>query len=196
MSTDLLPYCSYNLPLYLQCPQGTDALVVDVELLYLGEVTLGMCLVAQTSVAEGEHEEAVDAVLLVEVAIPNLKVGQRDGKVVHHLRLEEMLLAVADELVETAMSLGSATEFEEGQSLIENLLGLGIVVVHGCRRLGGSVGGQLPMLAGLHIVAQQLIGTAQEVVEIVVLCSLQLALAKVVGVEEALLEQAYGLLKQ
>ena len=133
---------------------------------------------------------------LVEVAIPNLKVGQRDGKVVHHLRLEEVLLAVADELVETAMSLGSATEFEEGQSLIENLLGLGIVVVHGCRRLGGSVGGQLPILAGLHIVAQQLIGTAQEVVEIVVLRSLQLALAKVVGVEEALLEQANCLFKQ
>ena len=196
MSTDLLPYCSYNLPLYLQCPQGTDALVVDVELLYLGEVTLGMCLVAQTGVAEGEHEEAVYAVLLVEVAIPNLKVGQRDGEVVHHLRFEEMLLAVADELVETAMGLGSATEFEEGQSLIENLLGLGIVVVHGCRRLGGSVSGQLPMFAGLHIVTQQLIGTAQEVVEIVVLCSLQLALAKVVGIEEALLEQAYGLLKQ
>ena len=196
MSTDLLPYCSYKLPLYLQCPQGTDALVVDVELLYLGEVTLGMGLVAQTGVAEGEHEEAVYAVLLVEVAIPNLKVGQRDGKVVHHLRLEEVLLAVADELVETAMGLGSATELEQGQSLIENLLGLGIVVVHGCRRLGGSVGGQLPMLAGLHIVAQQLVGTAQEVVEIVVLCSLQLALAEVVGIEEALLEQANCLFKQ
>ena len=170
--------------------------MIDIQLLHLSEVTLGMSPVAQPRVAEGEHEEAVYAVLLVEVAIPNLKVGQRYGKVVHHLRLEEVLLAVADELVETAMSLGSATELEQGQSLIENLLGLGIVVVHGCRGFGGSVGGQFPMLACLHIVAKELIGTAQEVVEIVVLCPLQLALAKMVGIEEALLEQAYGLLKQ
>ena len=182
--------------LLAQRTQGTDPLMIDIHLLDLRKVALGMGLIAQSCIAEGKHEETVDAVLLVEVAIPNLQVGQRDGKVVHHLRLEEMLLAVADELVETAMSLGSATELEQGQSLIENLLGLGIVVVHGCSGLGGSVGGQLPMLAGLHIVAQQLIGTAQEVVEIVVLCSLQLALAKMVGIEEALLEQAYGLLKQ
>ena len=169
--------------------------MIDIHLLDLRKVALGMCLIAQSCIAEGKHEETVDAVLLIEVAIPNLKVGQRDGEVVHHLGFEEVLLAIADELVEATMRLGSAAELEQGQPLIEDLLGLGIVVVHGCSGLGGSVGGLLPMLAGLHIVAKEFVSTTQEVMEIIVLCSLQLALTEVVGVDEALLEQAYGLLE-
>ena len=58
--------------LLAQRTQGTDLLMIDIHLLDLRKVALGMDLIAQPRIAEGEHEESVYAVLLVEVAIPNL----------------------------------------------------------------------------------------------------------------------------
>ena len=46
--------------------------MIDIHLLDLRKVALGMCLIAQSCIAEGKHEETMDAVLLMEVAIPNL----------------------------------------------------------------------------------------------------------------------------
>ena len=46
--------------------------MIDIHLLDLRKVALGMCLIAQSCIAEGKHKETVDAVLLIEVAIPNL----------------------------------------------------------------------------------------------------------------------------
>ena len=55
-----------------QRTQRSNSLMIDIHLLDLRKVALGMCLIAQTCIAEGKHEETVDAVLLVEVAIPDL----------------------------------------------------------------------------------------------------------------------------
>ena len=106
--------------------------MIVVHFLYLTQVELGFCFVAHAVIAQGEHVQAVDAVKLVEVALPNQQVGQRYGKVVHHHMVEDVLLAVVNELMEQRAGLIFLTEFAVAQGGIEDLVGLRIVVVHGC----------------------------------------------------------------
>ena len=79
--------------------------MVDVETLHLAQITLSVLSVAQAEVAEGEHIEAVDAVLRVERVVPDEKVGQRYGKIVHRYVVEQMLFAVVHEFEEQTARL-------------------------------------------------------------------------------------------
>ena len=86
--------------------------------------------------------------------------------------LEDVLLAVICEPVEAPVSLVFTTEFVESQSLIENLVGAGIVVV---KRWGGFLrakGGLHPAVAGFGLFAKAVVGNAKQIIEIVLLCSL------------------------
>ena len=73
--------------------------VVHVHILYFLEESEPLLGIAQADVSEGQHEVAMDGVLLLQVAVPDEQVGQRDGEIVHRLLLENVLLAVVDELV-------------------------------------------------------------------------------------------------
>ena len=90
------------------------------------------------------------------------------------------------------MSLSLAPQLIKRQTLIEDLVGLGIVVVHRCGRLLRSLRSLLPALTGLRGLSQTVVGHAEEVVEVVLLGTIELALAKMVGIDEALLQQADG----
>ena len=47
----------------------------------------------------------MDGVLGVQRVVPDEQVGQRDGEIVHRHMVEEVLLAIVDELVEQAAGL-------------------------------------------------------------------------------------------
>ena len=74
----------------------------------LKEVAAGALEVAEAHVAQAHQVEAVYAVLLVHVVLPDLQVGQGDGEVVHVEDVVEVLLAEVDEAVEAAARLGLA----------------------------------------------------------------------------------------
>ncbi len=106
--------------------------MIHVECFSLSEEVSSLIGVAESVVAEGEHIEAMDAVLRVEfiASFPDEQVRQRNGKVVHGLMLKQVLQTVVHESPETAVGLFVASEPAQGHTLIEDLVGLGIVVVH------------------------------------------------------------------
>ena len=146
--------------------------MVVVESLQFLQVALSVLHVAHTAVAESEHILAVDEVLRVERIVPDEQVGQRNGEVVHDLLLEDVLLSVVDETIEATVSLPFATELAERESLIEDLVGLGIVVVHGSSRFLRSTGGLFPALTRLLVLTKGFVSHTEEVVEVVLLCAI------------------------
>ena len=92
--------------------------------------------------------------------------------------VEEVLLAIVDELVEKASGLLLLPQRTVAKCGVENLVGLGIVVVHGSGGFGGSCG---PLFVA-----------SKEIKEVVFLRTVELALAEVRRVDEALLQQALG----
>ena len=105
----------------MKCAELTGAEVVVVEGIDLSEVLQCALPVAHAVVAVGEHVLAVDEVHLVEVAFPDEQVGQRDGEEVHRDVVEDVLLAVVDELVEQRAGLVLLTELAIAESGIEKL---------------------------------------------------------------------------
>ena len=119
-----------------QSAQLLYALVVVVEGFHFGQIVQSSLVVAQTEMAEGKHVLAVNDVLGVELCMsvlsasfPDEQVGQRNGEIIHGLLFEDVLFAVVDEFVETSSCLILTAEPAQGQSLVEYLFGLGVVVV-------------------------------------------------------------------
>ena len=154
---------------------AVDAIMVDVQLSCLAQIAHGLLALAHTGIAQGKHVEAVDAVLLIQIGVPHEQVGQRYGKVVHGDRIEDMLLAIVDEFVEEPLGFILIAQLAITKRRIENLVGLGIVVVHGSSRLGRPYSAELPMLACLVALSQQFVGQSEVVVEVIVLRPLQFA---------------------
>ena len=102
--------------------------------------------------------------------------------------LEQVLLTVVHESPEAAVGLFVASEPAQGHTLIEDLVGLGIVVVHSRSRFLRTHGGLLPTVACLFRVALHLIGQAKEVVEVVLLRPIEFALTKMMGVFQTFFE--------
>ena len=84
--------------------------MVYVQGFSLFKIAVALFLVAKTIIAEGHHVFAVNLVAHLKVVFPYQEVGQGDGEIVHPYLVEEMLLAIVDQLVETAVrpSLSSA----------------------------------------------------------------------------------------
>ena len=134
--------------------QSHDALMVLVSLLYLYEVLFCLGGIAHAEIAQSQHVFAVNHVACVERIIPNEQVGKRNGKIVHHLLFKEMLLAVVQQLVESAVGLAVSAQFSQCRSLIEYLVGFGIVVIHGSSWFLRSFDGLQPILSGLLFSSQ------------------------------------------
>lgn len=100
-----------------------------------------------------------------------------------------MFFAEIHQAVEAAVGFVGASEAQKRHTLIENLVGLCIIVVEGRGRLHGAECGGLVVAAGFFGVACGGIGLAQEEVEIVVLCAFEFSLAEVVGIYQTFLEQ-------
>ena len=168
--------------------------MVDIHGFSFLEVAQRMGLVAETFVAEGEHIEAVDTVGVVETSVPDLEVGEADCEIVHHYLVVEMLFAVINEAVEIGACLLLVAERAECETGVEDFVGLGIVVVHCGSGFCRAESGERELLAGLLLVAETAVAEAEQIVEVVLLRSVELALAEIMGVDETLLEQADGFL--
>ena len=103
-----------------------------------------------------------------------------------------MLLAVGDEPVETSACFVDVAEGELAHAGVEELVGGGVVVVEGggwFQRGYSTVG---PGFDGFVVLSECLVGFAEEVEEVVVEGSVELAFAEVVGVHQAFVEQFDG----
>ena len=172
--------------------QLLDSLMVVVEGFHFGEEPEGTFVVAHAEVAEGEHVFAVDEVLRVERVFPDEEVGQGDCEVVHDLFFEDVLLAIVDEAVEASVCLTFATEFQKCHALVEYLVGFGIVVVHGCSWFLRSQGCLFPTIGCFLLLSECVVGDAEQVVEVVFLCSVEFSFAEVVRVFKTFAEQSDG----
>ena len=146
-----------------------------------------MFLVAQSLESKRKHVLAMNLVREVQVTLPYLKIWQRYCKIIHHYILEEMVLAIVHELVESAVSLVLPAQLNESQSLIEDLVWLGIVVVHGCCWLLRSLGSLLPALLGLFLLALSFVSTTQEVIEVILLGTIEFAFTQMMRILQTLL---------
>ena len=100
----------------------------------------------------------MDKVLGVKALVPDEQVGQRHGEVVHGLLLEHMLLAIVDQAVETSVGCVVESQLPQGQSLIEYLFRLGIVVIHGGGRFLRSLCGFIPTYCSLFFLSEAVVG--------------------------------------
>ena len=166
--------------------------MVDVHILGLAEVAVAVGLVAETGVTEGEHVEAMDAVHLVQTAVPHLQVGETDGKIVHHHFLVQVLFAVVHQTVEVRASLLLVAEGAESESCIENLVGLGVVVVHRGGRFGGAKRSLLEAFASHFFIALCLVTQSEQIVEVILLRAVQFPFAQMVWVLKTFIEKLDG----
>ena len=146
-----------------------------------------MFLVAQSLESKCKHVLAMNLVREVQVALPYLKIWQRYCKIIHHYILEEMVLTIVHELVESAVSLVLPAQLNESQSLIEDLVWLGIVVVHGCSWLLRPLGSPLPAHLSLFHLARSFVSATQEVIEVVLLGTIKFAFTQMMRILQTLL---------
>ena len=130
-------------------------------------------------------------VAYLEVVFPNQQVGQGNCEVVHAYLIEEVVLAVVDELVEASVCFIGAAEAQEGKTLIEDLVGLSVVVVEGCGWFGRTECSLFPALTRFVGIAEGIVSHAEEVVEVALLCAIELSFTEVMRIHKALLEQLH-----
>lgn len=141
--------------------------MVDVKTYYLLQQLLRLFPIAQTQMSESFHQQTVDAVAQGQVVIPDKEVGQRHCKVINFYLVEIMLLAVTDQTMEKAPCLGLVAKLPPGQSLIEDFIGLLVVVKEGDGRLCRTLGGMFKTAARFLCISHALIGTAHPVVHVI-----------------------------
>src|SRR5574344_433434 len=168
--------------------------MVDIHFLCFGNITFGFIVIPHSVIAQCHHIFAVNQVLAIQTVIPNQQVGQGHGEIIHAHMVVKMVLTVVYQFVESAVRLIHASQLEQRHACIEYLVGLGIIVVHGGGRLSGSLRGFFPTGSRLLLLVFSLISTAHEIIEVILLCIKELALTKVMGIDEALAQQLDGIL--
>ena len=103
--------------------------MIEVQPHYFGQEVLGLLALAQSPMTQSHHQVAMDEVAHLQIVLPDKQVGQGDRKIVNLHLVEEVLLAVSDEPMETAACLLFITQLPPGQSLIEDFVRLLVVVV-------------------------------------------------------------------
>ena len=109
------------------------------------------------------------AVADVEILVPHHEVGHGDGEVIHDDVPAEVVLSIVGQLAEFFPVLCFASQGTQGQSLIENLFGLGIVVIECIGGFEVALRGGLPLAACLVGVALEGVGLAEEVMDVLFL---------------------------
>lgn len=98
--------------------------MIDIHSLGFGKIAFRVYTVAKTCITECKHVQTMDAVCLIEAAIPNLKVRKADSKIVHHHFLMQMLFTIVYEAVKIRTRLILIAESTECQTGIKILSGL------------------------------------------------------------------------
>ena len=139
--------------------------MIAIKIDKFADVLLRVLRIAQTIATEGEHIEAVLAVGKVEVAVPYKKVGEGYREIVHLHLVVIVLLAVAYKAVEIRAGFIFHTECAEGEAGVENLVGLGIVVVHCRSRFGRAESSFGKAFTSFFHIAFSLIAETEQVVK-------------------------------
>ena len=66
------------------------------------EITFCLVEIAESEMSQPHQIVAMDAVLLIHIVFPNLKIGERDGEIVHLESVEQMLFTKVDQPVKAA----------------------------------------------------------------------------------------------
>ena len=100
-----------------------------------------------------------------------------------------MFLSVSCQFMEASVSLIHAVQFQQSQSLIENLIRFCIIVVHGSSRFGRTDNRLFPAFHRFVILPQTFISATHEIIEIIFLCTVQLTFTQVMRIFKTLCQQ-------
>ena len=100
-----------------------------------------------------------------------------------------MFLSISCQFMEASVSLIHAVQFQQCQSLIENLIRFCIIVVHGSSRFGRTDNRLFPAFYRFIILPQTFISTTHEIIEIIFLCTVQLTFTQVMRIFKTLCQQ-------
>ena len=100
-----------------------------------------------------------------------------------------MFLSVSCQFMEASVSLIHAVQFQQCQSLIENLIRFCIIVVHGSSRFGRTDNRLFPAFYRFIILPQTFISATHEIIEIIFLCTVQLTFTQVMWIFKTLCQQ-------
>ena len=123
--------------------------MIDIHSLGFGKIAFRVYTVAKTCITECKHVQTMDAVCLIEAAIPNLKVTKADSKIVHHHFLMQMLFTIVYEAVKIRTRLILIAESTECQTGIKDFIGFSSIVIHSRSRFGRSECRLLKASAGI-----------------------------------------------
>ena len=105
-----------------------------------------------------------------------------------------MLLTIIDKSVKICTGFLLVAKCTECKAGIINFIGFGIVIIHCCGRFGGTKRCLLEAIASAILGTLCLVANAEQEVEIIFLCAIELAFAKVMRIYKALVEQTYSLI--
>ena len=91
--------------------------------------------------------------------------------------------------MEASVSLIHAVQFQQCQSLIENLIRFCIIVIHGSSRFGRTDNRLFPAFHRFVILPQTFISATHEIIEIIFLCTMQLTFTQVMRIFKTLFQQ-------
>ena len=100
-----------------------------------------------------------------------------------------MFLSISCQFMEASVSLIHAVQFQQCQSLIENLIRFCIIVVHGSSRFGRTDNRLFPAFYRFIILPQTFISATHEIIEIIFLCTVQLTFTQVMRIFKTLCQQ-------
>ena len=74
--------------------------MIDVERQHFRKELMRFLYITQSAITQSHYIATVNAIALVEIIVPNGQIGQRNSKVVYATMVEEVFLAMLDELIE------------------------------------------------------------------------------------------------
>ena len=99
-----------------------------------------------------------------------------------------MILSLSFQFMEASVSLIHAVQFQQCQSLIENLIRFCIIVIHGSSRFGRTDNRLFPAFHRFVILPQTFISATHEIIEIIFLCTMQLTFTQVMRIFKTLIQ--------
>lgn len=103
-------------------------LMVYIQIHHFGNKPFSLGFIAQPQVSQSHHQIAMDFVANIQIVIPYQQIRQRYREIVNLHVVKQMLFTVLDQLIETTSGLSLITQLSPGESLVENLVRLLVVI--------------------------------------------------------------------
>src|SRR5579872_2799315 len=130
----------------------------------------------------------------VQIVVEYKEIRKRDCKIVYFHFVEQVLLSIVYQRVETVPGLLCVTELEPCQSLIEDQIRRLVVIKHGAGWVCKAPRCYLEVVGSFRKLSQAFIGASQVVMNIILLSIRKFAFTEVFWIDQRLQKRFYRLI--